>query len=72
MFNERYSEDFKIENVKQVTIAGNIAADVDDASQAAKIRRLNKELQRINDERDLLDKQRHTSRNTTTKIRLHP
>lgn len=82
MSNKRYPEEFKIEAVKQVTVAGHSVADVaerlgttthslyawikrygPDADQhnqataeAAEIRRLKKELQRVTEERDLLKK----------------
>jgi transposase len=82
MSNKRYPEEFKIEAVKQVTVAGHSVADVAErlgttthslyawikrygpdseqhnqaAAEAAEIRRLKKELQRVTEERDLLKK----------------
>ncbi len=82
MSNKRYPEEFKIEAVKQVTVAGYSVADVAErlgttthslyawikrygpdseqhhqaAAEAAEIRRLKKELQRVTEERDLLKK----------------
>lgn len=82
MNGKRYPEEFKIEAVKQVTIAGHSIADVaarlgtsthslyawvkrygpdaeqhnHAATEAAEIRRLKKELQRVTEERDLLKK----------------
>lgn len=77
MSNKRYPEEFKIEAVKQVTVAGHSVADVAErlgttthslyawikrygpgadqhnqaAAEAAEIRRLKKELQRVTEER---------------------
>ncbi len=82
MSNKRYPEEFKIQAVKQVTVAGHSVADVAErlgttthslyawikrygpdseqhnqaAAEAAEIRRLKKELQRVTEERDLLKK----------------
>ena len=82
MSNKRYPEEFKIEAVKQVTVAGHSVVDVaarlgmtthslyawikrygpdseqhnQAAAEAAEIRRLKKELQRVTVERDLLKK----------------
>tara|TARA_Y100000296_G_C5132854_1_gene236527 strand:- start:888 stop:1187 length:300 start_codon:yes stop_codon:yes gene_type:complete len=82
MSNKRYPEEFKIEAVKQVTVAGHSVVDVaarlgmtthslyawikrygpdseqhnQAAAEAAEIRRLKKELQRVTEERDLLKK----------------
>ena len=97
MSNKRYPEEFKIEAVKQVTVAGHSVVDVaarlgmtthslyawikrygpdseqhnQAAAEAAEIRRLKKELQRVTEERDLLKKLRRTLRSTTTKVRLY-
>ena len=82
MSSKRYPEEFKIEAVKQVTVAGHSVVDVaarlgmtthslyawikrygpdseqhnQAAAEAAEIRRLKKELQRVTEERDLLKK----------------
>lgn len=82
MSNKRYPEEFKVEAVKQVTVAGHSVVDVaarlgmtthslyawikrygpdseqhnQAAAEAAEIRRLKKELQRVTEERDLLKK----------------
>ena len=82
MSRKRYPEEFKIEAVKQVTVAGHSVAEVagrlgmtthslyawikrygpdsDEhkakADEAAEIRRLQKELKRVTEERDLLKK----------------
>lgn len=82
MSNKLYPEEFKIEAVKQVTVAGHSVADVTErlgmtthslyawikrygpdseqhnqaVAEAAEIRRLKKELQRVTEERDLLKK----------------
>ena len=82
MSSKRYPEEFKIEAVKQVTIAGHRVADVaarlgttthslyawikqydpdseehrQRSDDAAEIRRLQKELKRVTEERDLLKK----------------
>lgn len=82
MSRKRYPEEFKIEAVKQVTVAGHSVVDVakrlgmtthslyawikrygpdsdkhkTKADEAAEIRRLQKELKRVTEERDLLKK----------------
>ena len=82
MSRKRYPEEFKIEAVKQVTVAGHSVVDVAKrlrmtthslyawikrygpdseqykakADEAAEIRRLQKELKRVTEERDLLKK----------------
>ncbi len=82
MSSNRYPEEFKIEAVKQVTVAGHSIADVAErlgttthslyawvkrygpdsqehrqkSDDAAEIKRLQKELQRVTEERDLLKK----------------
>lgn len=82
MSSKRYPEEFKIEAVKQVTVAGHSVAEVanrlgttthslyawikrygpDSAEyqhkteESAEIRRLQKELKRVTEERDLLKK----------------
>lgn len=82
MSQKRYPEEFKIEAVKQVTVAGHSVAEVASrlgttthslyawikrygpeseaykakADEAAEIRRLQKELKRVTEERDLLKK----------------
>lgn len=82
MSHKRYPEEFKIEAVKQVTVAGHSVTDVaqrlgttthslyawikrygpdskehqQKAGDAAEIRRLQKELKRVTEERDLLKK----------------
>lgn len=82
MSSKRYPEEFKIEAVKQVTVAGHSVVDVaqrlgmtthslyawikqygpnseqhrQDSEDAAEIRRLKKELNRVTAERDLLKK----------------
>lgn len=82
MSRKRYPEEFKIEAVKQVTVAGHSVAEVASrlgmtthslyawikrygpdsdehkakADEAAEIRRLQKELKRVTEERDLLKK----------------
>lgn len=82
MSSKRYPEEFKIEAVKQVTVAGHSVAEVADrlgttthslyawikrygpdadehrknADDASEIRRLQKELKRVTEERDLLKK----------------
>lgn len=97
MSRKRYPEEFKIEAVKQVTVAGHSVVDVakrlgmtthslyawikrygpdsDEhkakADEAAEIRRLQKELKRVTEERDLLKKRRRTSQVTPSKIRLY-
>jgi transposase len=97
MSHKRYPEQFKIEAVKQVTVAGHSVADVaqrlgatthslyawikrygpdseehlQQSAESAKIRRLQKELKRVTEERDLLKKPRRTSQATPSKIRLY-
>ena len=82
MSHKRYPEEFKIEAVKQVTVAGYSVADVaqrlgttthslyawikrygpdseehrQKSDDAAEIRRLQRELKRVTEERDLLKK----------------
>lgn len=82
MSQKRYPEEFKIEAVKQVTVAGHSVAEVASrlgttthslyawikrygsesekykakSDEAAEIRRLQKELKRVTEERDLLKK----------------
>tara|TARA_B100000508_G_C11272156_1_gene186231 strand:+ start:74 stop:352 length:279 start_codon:yes stop_codon:yes gene_type:complete len=82
MSRKRYPEEFKIEAVKQVTVAGHSVAEVASrlgmtthslyawvkrygpdseqhkakADETAEIRRLQKELKRVTEERDLLKK----------------
>lgn len=82
MSKQRYPEEFKIEAVKQVTVAGHSVAEVaqrlgttthslyawikrygpdseehrQKSDDAAEIRRLQKELKRVTEERDLLKK----------------
>lgn len=82
MSHKRYPEEFKIEAVKQVTVAGHSVADVaqrlgttthslyawikrygpdsaehqQKSDDAAEIRRLQRELKRVTEERDLLKK----------------
>lgn len=82
MNGKRYPEEFKIEAVKQVTVAGHSVADVAQrlgttthslyawikrygpdseayrkkADDSSEIRRLQKELKRVTEERDLLKK----------------
>lgn len=93
---KRYPKEFKVEAVKQVTVAGHSIADVatrlgtsthiyawikrygpdadrhnQAASEAAEIRRLKKELQRVTQERDLLKKPRRSLPSTQIKIRLY-
>ncbi|WLD56754.1 IS3 family transposase [Salinispirillum sp. LH 10-3-1] len=84
MSHKRYPDEFKIEAVKQVTVAGHSVADVaqrlgttthslyawikrfgpsaqqhqQESEEAAEIRRLKKELQRVTSERDLFKKSR--------------
>ena len=79
MSNKRYPEEFKIEAVKQVTVAGHSVADVAErlgttthslyawikrygpdadqhnqaAAEAAEIRRLKKELQRVTEDKQV-------------------
>ncbi|SDI06219.1 transposase [Vibrio xiamenensis] len=82
MSHKRYPEQFKIEAVKQITVAGHSVADVaqrlgttthslyvwikrygpdseehfQKSAESAEIRRLQKELKRVTEERDLLKK----------------
>ena len=82
MSGKRYPEDFKIEAVKQVTVAGHSIADVaqrlgttthslyawikrygpesekfqKQVDESAEVKRLQKELKRVTEERDLLKK----------------
>lgn len=97
MSYKRYPEEFKVEAVKQVTVAGYSVADVaqrlgttthslyawikrygpdsqdhqQKSNDTAEIRRLQKELKRVTEERDLLKKPRRTSQVTPSKIRLY-
>jgi transposase len=97
MIRKKHPEEFKIEAVKQFTIAGHSVVegakrvsmtthslyawikryDPDSeqhkakADEAAEIRRLQKELKWVTEERDLLKKRRRASQVTPSKIRLY-
>lgn len=99
MSHKRYPEQFKIEAVKQVTVAGHSVANVaqrlgttthslyawikrygpdseehlQKSVESAEIRRLQKELKRVTEERDRLKKPQRTSQQAIpSKIRLYP
>jgi transposase len=56
MSGKRYPEEFKIEAVKQVVDRGYSSTNKEQSDAQAEIRRLQKELKRVTDERDILKK----------------